>query len=507
MFLQKKDLSVYIGILVAFITGALGLFFIVSNLTMNDAFWHIKTGEWVSRYGFIDQCYGSWSLAEDSWTAHEWLFGWMIYQVSRLGMDNVVRIFGVLYLITLGLCFGQSGAGRRDENPPMLYWEAVVMLQFCYYALSMTARPQYITAMFIAMYLLILNKSMQGKYGLLYFLPGIAVLWVNIHGGTALLSYLTILVYLLCNVMNWDIGKIHFQKAGKKWIIHCSIVLLLTVAAMMINPYGYEMLLYPYTNMQDKLMISVITEWAAPDAKNMVTLCMQILPMLLGVVALVQYQGRIKAHDVAVFFMYMILFLRSARFYPFLIVVQTCLIMPYAFRLTNPFVLKSKKEKKKKDMKLINNLVLLAAGGFCICYIAAAILLADYHDIERNKELPDELLAIISEDKPKRLCNYYDIGGYLIYHDIDVFVDGRYEPYKQKNIIEDYFTIMNPKDLKEYHQLEQLLEKYKFDAFLISTGNIELAAFLEEAPECYEMCYADEKWLYYRSVERWRKAK
>ena len=154
MLLKKKDLSVYIGILVGLIIGALGLFVIVSHLTMNDAFWHIKTGEWVSRNGFIEQCYGSWSLDEDSWMAHEWLFGWIIYQVSRLGMDNIVRLFGILYLITIALCFFQAGVGRRDENPPMLYWEAVMMLQFCYYALAMTARPQYITAIFIALYLL-----------------------------------------------------------------------------------------------------------------------------------------------------------------------------------------------------------------------------------------------------------------------------------------------------------------------------------------------------------------
>ena len=148
-------------------------------------------------------------------------------------------------------------------------------------------------------------------------------------------------------------------------------------------------------------------------------------------------------------------------------------------------------------MKLANNLLLMLAGAFCAGYMVIAFLTADYAAIERNKELPDELVELVREDNPQRLCNYYDIGGYLLYHNIPVFVDGRYEPYKQKNIIEDYLIIMNPKDMEEYDRIEELLDKHGFDAFLLSTGNIELAAYLEAHIERYELCYEDEKWLYY----------
>ncbi len=494
--LKRKDLTGYIGILTGLLIGAIGVLFISVQLTMNDAFWHIKVGEWVSSNGFIDRCYGSWYLAEDKWKAHEWLFGWIIYLVTRLGMDSVIRVCMLLFLVTLFLCLYQAGLWKYDVNPPMLYWEIVLMLQFSIYALSMTARPQYISALFIAVYLLILTKSVQGHEKWLYFLPIIAVLWVNIHGGTSMLSYVTIFVYLICNMFNWDIGMIRFEKAKKSWIIHCVIVLVLTVVAILVNPYGYEMLLYPYENMQDSLMVSIITEWAAPDAKNLIVLFLQILPMLFGLVALIQYRGSIKAHDVALFFLYIILFLRSARFYAYLTVVQTCLIMPYAFRLSSPFS-KPKTEKPKKDMLLVNNLVLLAAGGACVLYMAFALVTADYESIEKNKVLPDELLETVQSDNPEKLCNYYDVGGYLLNHDVEVFVDGRYEPFKQKNVFEDYLAITSPKNLEEYGRLEQLLAKYGFDAFLISTANVELATYLEAHEVEYELLYEDADWIYY----------
>lgn len=495
--IKEQNISVYIGIIIYLVISGIGFYFISNYLGMNDAFWHIKTGEWVSKSGFINKCYGSWVLAEESWMAHEWLFGWIMYEISRCGMNTVVRLFAVLYLITVLLCFYQAGILQKNENPPMLYWELVLMFQFSVYALGMTARPQYMTAVFIALFLLILNKSLQDNGKLLYLLPIITILWVNIHGGTSLLSYITILVYLLCNVMNWDIGKIHFQKADNQWILHCMIVLILTAASIFMNPYGYKMLIYPYTNMQDDLMVAMIAEWASPDAKDIATLLLQIMPMLLGIVAMIQYQGIIKAHDVALFFLYVILYLRSARFYPFLVVVQTCLLVPYAFRLTSPTKWK-KKEKRKYNTRLWNNLSILLLGCICIVYLLYALWNMDYSKIEKNKELPDELINQICEDKPKRLLNHYNVGGYLLFHNIDVFVDGRYEPYNQKNVIHDYVTLMHPSDVGEYHQIADIIDAYDFDAFLISTENVSLAAYLEENKDLYEVKYEDKNWLYYQ---------
>lgn len=175
-------------------------------------------------------------------------------------------------------------------------------------------------------------------------------------------------------------------------------------------------------------MISMVAEWSSPDAKDVVILLFQIIPMLLGIVALI------------------------------------------------------------------------LCGIFCIGYMIIAIVTADYDKIEKNKELPEELMEQICQDTPKRLCNHYDIGGYLLYHDIDVFMDGRYEPYKQHNIIEDYLAITNPENMEQYHEMEKIIKKYDFDAFLISTGNVPLAVYLEENSYKYELSYEDEKWLYYKRI-------
>lgn len=495
--LKNQNISVYVGIIIYFELGVLGIYLLNQYLCMNDAFWHIKTGEWIEKYGFIHKCYGSWELKGEVWIAHEWLFGWILYHVSKISMNGIIYLFDGVFLLTLFLATYQAGMWKQIEKPPICYWQIVLILQFAIYTLTVTARPQYIAAVFIALYIIILNKALR-KGRLIYLLPCIAVLWVNIHGGTSLLSYLTILVYLVCNLFNWEIGNICFQKADKKWIYRCIGVLLLTVLALMLNPYGYEMILYPYTNMQDNFMTTMIAEWASPDAKNIGTLLFQTMPMLMGIIALVQYKGSIKAHDVAIFFMYIILYLRSGRFYPFLVVVQTSLITPYAFQLSNP--LKLKKHSKRKttlNTRLWNNISIILFAVLCIVFTGYIIVNSEYERIEGNKELPDELIELIENQKPVRLFNHYNAGGYLLYHDIEVFVDGRYEPYQKQGIMEDYMLLLQPSNMEEYHQTTDLIEEYDFDAFLILSGDVILASYLEESDSKYKLAYSDEDWYYY----------
>ena len=103
--MKKINLSLYMGLLVYLVINAIAFYFLSNYLNMNDAFWHIKTGQWVTEKGVINKCYGSWILSDESWIAHEWLFGWFIYQISKFGMNNVVRVFCLLYLITVLICF------------------------------------------------------------------------------------------------------------------------------------------------------------------------------------------------------------------------------------------------------------------------------------------------------------------------------------------------------------------------------------------------------------------
>ena len=45
--------------------------------------------------------------------------------------------------------------------------------------------------------------------------------------------------------------------------------------------------------------------------------------------------------------------------------------------------------------------------------------------------------------------------------------------------------------------MQELLEKYQFDAYLLSTTNVPLIMYLNKHPDKYSLEYQDENWLYY----------
>ena len=89
-----------------------------------------------------------------------------------------------------------------------------------------------------------------------------------------------------------------------------------------------------------------------------------------------------------------------------------------------------------------------------------------------KKDLVDlDFIEILKEEKPKRLYNFYDYGGYLIYRDIPVFIDSRADLYSKYNYQDSYNLSMLRGRYEDY------LKKYQFDYFLLERG-MPLAYYL-----------------------------
>ena len=101
----------------------------------------------------------------------------------------------------------------------------------------------------------------------IYFLPLIGCLWSNLHGGSSNLSYLLCIVFLVCTKLEFKLGRVYSKKLEKKAFIKLLLVSIGTVLSVLINPIGLKVLAFPYTSLGDNLMMKIISEWQAPDAK------------------------------------------------------------------------------------------------------------------------------------------------------------------------------------------------------------------------------------------------
>lgn len=489
--LCEMNADEYLGLCIGIIMIVIGSFLISKSLVMNDAYWHIKCGENILKTFPNITIYNSWVYPNKKWTAHEWLFDIIIYKISSISMNLMVLTFVIIYVITIALIIYFSGIASKNKDIPVFYTCIVFGIQIISMSLAASARPQAYSNLFLVLTIVILVKSLKNEKLLFITIP-LTILWSNIHGGTVNIIYFLTFVFIVCNSFNLDVGKIQFKRAPKKWLITSVVVFISQLLAICINPFGLDMLLYPYENMADKLMVQNVVEWAAPDAKETYILIMFILPMLLGLVSLIQTEKRIHSYDIAIYFMFIILFMRSIRFFSYLAIAQTLLIYKYAFQFN---IIKMSKIKNNK-LKILDNISMLIIMTCCVLLSILVILNTDYSKIKGNKDISDEMLEVIKDDNPKRLLNHYNTGGYLIYNDIDVFVDSRYEPFKQTGLMDEYYKIYGNLSYSNFNDIEKYFDKYKFDACILQESNAILCKYLYDNDK-YTLLFNDGKYLYF----------
>ena len=126
----------------------------------------------------------------------------------------------------------------------------------------MTARPHMISSIFLLLtvyFCLDLFENKDSKK--IYFLPVLAILWANIHGGSSNLVYLMPLIFLLVGLFRFKFNKIEAKRISIIQIKKYLIVIFISILCLNINPHGIKMLIYPYENMLNSIMLETIAEW------------------------------------------------------------------------------------------------------------------------------------------------------------------------------------------------------------------------------------------------------
>jgi hypothetical protein len=81
-------------------------------------------------------------------------------------------------------------------------------------------------------------------------------------------------------------------------------------------------------------------------------------------------------------------------------------------------------------------------------------------DLTTDPRLP--IRAVAQADLSGRLFNDYNWGGYLIWHEVPVFMDGRsYDLYTHGTVLRDYFVVHNVRA-----DIDKVLQDYDIDVVL-----------------------------------------
>jgi len=224
-----------------------------------DTLWHIKFGDLIlQRGGLITHDFFSHTADGKPWTSHEWLAEIIMAIIHRIaGLPGVVIFYFLIAALSFWVLFKiaqQHGAGE---------WLSIlaVSLALCLSMTHLLARPHIFSWLFGLTTLYLLAKGGRS----LFFLPILMIPWTNLHGGFALglvLQGLFLAGQILDHLFSgtprpafrilWHTYKINF------------FVLLLSLAATGINPFGYHLLLFPFEVSKGSFR-TLISEWLPPN--------------------------------------------------------------------------------------------------------------------------------------------------------------------------------------------------------------------------------------------------
>jgi len=459
-----------------------------------DTAWHIGVGRYILETGTIpDTGIFSFTAAKMPWMAHEWLSEVIFAAIHKLaGLNGIVLLAALAIAFTNSIFLGFLLSRGTNTVLALILTIAAIAVTSVHWL----ARPHILSMPILLFWYMALEEyRLRGKR-YIYLLPLVTVVWVNLHGGF-MAGLLLVAVYWLGSLAEFFFSKNEKERTDqKKNVIIYGKVGLLTIFAAMVNPHGYQALLFPFRIMGQKLSVGRINEWLSPNFHG-------VLPYEYLLLALIVTLGfsllRFGFIEAGLVILWTHLSLHSVRYGPIfaIIVIPILAIRLEALMkegreggnrlLIGIHSLSERLQQTSASMKghVLPIVVILSITAITLA--GGRFLNKTLLDYEFDKKkVPVEAVDFAERNGIQgRLFNAYHFGGYLIYKGFPkegVFVDGRADMYDE--FLKNYFDIV---DLKP--EWKEILDRFDI-AWMMITANSSLSVLLLETGN-WNLVYAD----------------
>ncbi|MGA8345322.1 MAG: hypothetical protein WB781_25550 [Candidatus Sulfotelmatobacter sp.] len=262
--------------------------------------WHIRTGQQILATHTIPRVDSfSSTMAGKPWFAWEWLYDLAVGQLeATLGLNGVVWFTAVVIAAVFAWMFRLLIT--RGTN--LLVALVLVLLAVSASMIHFLARPHVVSWLFTLAWFWILDSSERhcfdgrGQGGRwLWALPLLILVWVNVHGGF-LVGFVLLAIFLLGAAWTWfraregRIEEVLQKIAAEKRVRNLVAVGLLSVAASLVNPYGWKLYFHVYHYLSNRFLMDHIEEFQSPNFHGIAQKCFLVL--LLITVAVLTARGR-----------------------------------------------------------------------------------------------------------------------------------------------------------------------------------------------------------------------
>ncbi|MFH0851332.1 MAG: hypothetical protein V1876_01140, partial [Candidatus Peregrinibacteria bacterium] len=248
---------------VSLLLGFAAIFWICTFKIMDrDFWWHVTAGNiMLQTHNIIRTDPFAYTRAGLPYLAtHEWLAQillWLVYHFS--GATGIILLRGVIASTSIGFLLLLA---RKQHFPNILLavWAVVITKG------SFLERPQLFTFVFFALFLLLAFRfldaeSFRSRLRMCLAFVMLEFLWVNMHGGAALLGCAIVMFVLLQESVHWWRWK---MKEKKQEVFLLCTTLGLMAFVLVSPPNGFGTLRYLWNLLNDQT-IFYIAEWRPRD--------------------------------------------------------------------------------------------------------------------------------------------------------------------------------------------------------------------------------------------------
>jgi hypothetical protein len=210
-----------------------------------DTIWHLAMGRWIVTHRAIpDISQFYYSTTSGYGYDYSWLSQAVLFGAHRLlgGAGTAI-----LTSVVAGFIFYLLYRLLERNSTNMLVNFAVLGLALMTITIHLSGRPVMFTVALFTLEVFILSGFVQSRGRLVWLIPPMTALWVNLHPGFAV-APLAILAFLPL-----------VRGARDRWIL--AACLAGTGAAVMLNPYGWRMYLMPLETARSLPLLQGLTEW------------------------------------------------------------------------------------------------------------------------------------------------------------------------------------------------------------------------------------------------------
>ena len=489
-----------------------------------DTYWHLRAGDWMLSEGSL--------LRVDPFSitrlGSEWIYPGWLAQIALIAAYRLMGFPGLNLLTALVVAATFIFVWMTLREGPLMR-AFVLLLAATASAVYWSARPHIFTFLFTAVTLWALDRFRRDGSRIIWLIPVMTAVWANVHGGFVIpilligLEILATLLHILLPRLRIAIEKTRsglvsegggasieevlesdaqeassdneetlglealastadneeYESNGTRspelenaWVGKLKILTgvgLASIAAIVLNPFGAEMLAYPFRTISIGVLQDFIQEWQSPNFHQIEV--QPFLWMLLIVLASMAISPRrpraIELIHIGVFAY--LGFLAARNIAIFALVAAPVLSRHLGSILGHWLPRRSEGGELPPRFTRPLNVVLLVLIAIA-ALIKGALPLSNEFNKETIAELmPAEAIVYLGDNQPQGpLLNSYNWGGYVLwslYPQYLSFVDGRTDLFDDV-ILEEYLNVW-----RGNNGWQGILSKWGIRTILIETDS------------------------------------